>query len=435
MQRPDHPENLASRHAEARQDQARLADASTGPPLTVPAGRASLWLFLTVLITACVTRLMALAVPGHDGDVMVMAGWAERMAEVGPWRFYDGSGSIYPVLLYPLWGLGVLLDGEALDLAIKGFSIPFDLATGVLIFVVFRRRGAARSGVAASSLYLLNPAAILAGPIWGQLDSAGTLPFLGGLVALAAGRHGLAGGFAVIATLVKPQFGLVVLPVIGVAILHWRAHRDAVAVWRTAGGMAVASALVMIPLALHPLRYLDQLGGTAVRQPATSLYAFNPWGLIVGFDVPDDPYVVVAVSLFLLSIAGVLTTLRRRPHLTTLLAVGAALAIAFYFVPTRVHERYLYPAIALLAPFAVVGRLHLAAYVGLSLSWALSLAYALHETTPFTVPEPAASWLTSSAGIWAIGLVLIGSALVWTWLLLFRRPRLPGRRRDPGPGP
>lgn len=400
-----------------------------------PAGRASLSVFVALLVTACVARLLVLEVPGHDGDVMVMAGWAERMAEVGPWRFYDGSGSIYPVLLYPLWGLGALLDGEALDLAIKGFSIPFDLATGVLIFAILRHRGAAWPGVAASGLYLLNPAAILAGPVWGQLDSAGTLPFLGALVALAAGRHGLAGGLAVIATLVKPQFGLVVLPVIGVAVLHWRAHRDAGAVWRTAGGMAAAGAMVMIPLALHPLRYLDQLGGTAVRQPTTSLYAFNPWGLIVGFEVPDDPYVVVAATLLLVSIAGVLTTLRRRPDLATLLAIGAALALAFYFVPTRVHERYLYPAIALLAPFAVVGRMPLAAYVALSLSWALSLVYALHETTPFTVPEPMASWLTSSAGTWAIGLVLIGSAVAWTWLLLFRHPRLPGRRRDPDPGP
>jgi hypothetical protein len=203
--------------------------------------------------------------------------------------------------------------------------------------------------------------------------------------------------------------------------------------WRAAGGMAIAAALVAIPLALHPLRYFDQLGGTAVRQPVTSLYAFNPWGLFAGFDVPDDPYVVLAASLLLVSIAGMLTTLRRGSDFATLLAIGAALALAFYFVPTRVHERYLYPAIALLAPFAVIGPVHLAAYVALSAGFAASLVYALHVTTPFTVPEPAASWLTSPAGIWAIGLVLMSSAVAWTWLLLVRRPRLPGRAPDRGP--
>ncbi|MGI8828449.1 MAG: hypothetical protein ACR2I5_01575 [Candidatus Limnocylindria bacterium] len=395
--------------------------------------RASLGAFVILAVIATIVRLMSLEIPGHDGDVLVMVRWAERMAEVGPWRFYDGSGSIYPALLYPLWGLGAALDGDALDLAIKGFSIPFDLATGALIFAVLRHRGASWPSVAASGLYLLNPAAILAGPVWGQLDSAGTLPFLGALIALAAGRHGLAGALAVIATLVKPQFGLVLLPVIGVAALHWRAQRNIAVMWRAAGGMAIAAALVAIPLALHPLRYFDQLGGTAVRQPVTSLYAFNPWGLFVGFDVPDDPYVVLAASLLLLSIAGVLTTLRRGSDFAMLLAIGAALALAFYFVPTRVHERYLYPAIALLAPFAVIGPVHVASYVALSVGFAASLVYALHVTTPFTVPEPAASWLTSSAGIWAIGLVLMSSAVAWTWLLLVRRPRLPGRAPDRGP--
>jgi hypothetical protein len=111
------------------------------------------------------------------------------------------------------------------------------------------------------------------------------------------------------------------------------------------------------------------------------------------------------------------------------LAVGALLALAFYFLPTRVHERYLFPAIAVLAPFALAGPAYLAAFLGLSVGFAVALLYALHETTPFDLPEPWAGWIVSDAGVWVIGAVLIGSAGWWAWLLGVRRPRLPRRPR------
>jgi hypothetical protein len=195
--------------------------------------------------------------------------------------------------------------------------------------------------------------------------------------------------------------------------------------------MAGAYVALALPLALHPPRYLARLGATATQQPETSLHAFNPWGLIVGFEVPDDPYVGIGAVLVLLGIAGALLGLRRRPSLPVLVGVGAVLVLAFYFLPTRVHERYLFPAVALLAPFAVAGRRELAAYAAISLGFAASLLYALHQTTSFTVPEPWAGWLTGAAGTWVIGIVLMASAAAWAWMLVVRRPRWPSDPRDP----
>ena len=57
-----------------------------------------LLLLFLLLVVSVVVRIAALQVDGHNGDVRVTAGWAVRMAEVGPWRFYEGSGSIYPAL-------------------------------------------------------------------------------------------------------------------------------------------------------------------------------------------------------------------------------------------------------------------------------------------------------------------------------------------------
>lgn len=392
--------------------------------------RRSILLLVLLLVVSVGLRIAALQVEGHNGDVRVTAGWAERMAEVGPWRFYEGSGSIYPALLYPLWALGSDLDGEALLLVIKGLSIPFDVVLGVALWALMRRRSGERAALAIAALYLLNPATILAGPAWGQVDSAGTLPYLAALAALATRQFGLAGGLAVLATMVKPQFGLIVFPVLIVAGLRARTLASWQPMLRAVAGMAGTYLVLAAPLALHPVRYLGLLGDTAVRQPMTSLNAFNPWGLFIGFELPDGPYVGTGTLLLLLGVAGSLLGLRRRPDLAVVLAVGAALVLAFYFLPTRVHERYLFPALALLAPFALAGWRELASYVALSLGFSGSLLYALHETTPFDLPEPWATWVTSDAGVWTIGLVLIGSGIAWAWLLVVRRPRLPRRPRS-----
>ena len=382
-------------------------------------------LLVVLLAVSVVVRMAALQVDGHNGDVRVTAGWAERMAEVGPWRFYEGSGSIYPALLYPLWAIGSDLDGDALLLAIKGLSIPFDIALGIALYALMRRRSGEGTALGVAALYLLNPATILAGPVWGQVDSAGTLPYLAALAALAARQFGLAGGLAVLATMVKPQFGLVILPVLIVAAMRARTLASWQPIIGATLGMAGTYVVLAAPLALHPIRYLGLLGDTAARQPMTSLNAFNPWGLFVGFELPDAPYAGVGMLLLLLGVAGSLLGLRRRPDLAVVLGVGAALVLAFYFLPTRVHERYLVPALALLAPFALAGWRELLSYLALSAGFAASLLYALHETTPFNLPEPWAAWVTSDAGVWAIGLVLIGSGIAWAWLLIVRRPRLP----------
>ena len=396
-------------------------------------GRRGVAVLAVVIALGLVWRLSVLGFEGHHGDVLVMTRWAERMAEVGPWPFYEGSNSVYPALLYPLWALGAALDGPGLTLAVKGLSLPFDLGIAALLAGMLWRRSGPSEAITAAGLFLFNPAALLAGPIWGQVDSAGTLAFLACLLVLARGRHGPAGALGIVALMVKPQFGLVLLPVVAVAALRAGRLRAPRPVLHAFVGMGLAYVILAAPLALHPLRYLDILSSTATRQPFTSLNAFNPWGLFVGFQVPDEPYVLAGTVLLAIGCLAALTVLRRRLDLVTMLTVGALLVLAFYFLPTRVHERYLYPAIAVLAPLALAGRAELVAYLGLSVGFSASLLYALLTTTPFRLPEPVAGALTSPAGIWAIGLVLIVSALAWTWILAVRSPRLPRPRHARAP--
>lgn len=377
-----------------------------------------------LLLVALLARFVALLVPGHNGDTYIMDTWAEAMASVGPGHVYDQVTSVYPALLYPLWPLGVAFDGQPLDLLVKGLSIPFDLGLGVAIALVTARLASPRAALVTAGLYLLNPAAILAGPVWGQVDAAGTLAFLGALVAAAGRRPGLAGGLGVLAGMLKPQFGLVLLPVAAVCVLDALRGRGRGGPLRMLLVGVAVYAVIAAPLALDPARYLGELTNIANFRPFASLHAMNPWGLLMGFETPERGLGWLGLALLLAGLVASVAPLRRRSDLPALLASGAFVAFAFYFLPTRSHERYLFPVLAVLAPLAVRSPRELAAYAALSLAFAASLLYTLVDITPLRLPSPIQSALLTSAAVWVIGIALMGSALAWV-LLAWRRTFAP----------
>jgi hypothetical protein len=371
---------------------------------------------------ALVIRLAALGLDGHSGDMLVISRWAETLAEVGPWGFYAHASSIYPALLYLYWPMGVLFDGEALELAIKASSIPFDLALGALLFMLVRGLAGPWRGLAAAALYLLNPGVLITGPMWGQIDAAGTLLFVAVLAALARPRYALAAALAVLAGLVKPQFGLVFVPVAVLLIRDWRADGRREPMLRVAASALGAYLAVTLPLLLDPIRLVNGVFANAGMKPFVSVSATNPWALLIGYRVPDDGYALVGAALLLAGLVAALLLLRGRRDLWTMLAVGTLIIFAFYFLPTRVHERYLFPAMALTAPFAATSRRSLAAYVATSVAFAASLIASLATSMPQSFGRlPFADALLTPAGLWAMGLTLALAALAQVWLILRRR--------------
>ena len=80
------------------------------------------------------------------------------------------------------------------------------------------------------------------------------------------------------------------------------------------------------------------------------------------------PAIVVGTALLLSTIAVVLVFAARHPERRTLLVALAVLALAFFVVPTRVHERYLFPLYAVGAILAAVSVRWRVAYVLLSVA-------------------------------------------------------------------
>jgi Glycosyltransferase family 87 len=387
---------------------------------------------VTLLVVAALLRIAGLASPGHAGDINAFMQWAEGVARSGLGGYYaQGGDANYPPMLYLLWPLGVALDGAQLAFAIRVLSVPFDLALGWLLYdLVARVTRRERDGLLAAAFYLLNPAVLIVGPIWGQVDGMGALPMVASIVAVARRRPFLAGALAVVAGLVKPQFGIAAFTLLGLGLFWLRSRQGWRRIVLLGIGAALAFVVLLAPLGLGPLRYVQLMGDTFTRYPYISQFGFNPWGVVFGFGDRDEQWFRIGTALGAAGIAGSLWLLRRRRDLVGVLGVGVLIGLAIYFLPTRVHERYLFGAVALLAPLAVLEPRLRWPFVALSLAFFGSLVYVL-VTSPYRIlptPQLAAfpDWaisvmcaIVTAAGAWA----------AWRVMALFRGES----RLDAGP--
>ena len=377
-----------------------------------------------LFLVALLIRLATVGARGFTDDYLELLRWANGMVAFGPWTFYERIGGPvapnYPALLYPLWALGALLDGPALRDAVKGLVIPFDLGIGAVLYRLVRTSAGPGTALLAAALYLLNPAVIIAGPYWGQVDAAGVLPLLLAFWAMDRRHYGRAGAAAALAALVKPQFGVIALVAAVALLVGLLRRREWLPIARAAGGALAVYAAIALPLRLGPLQLIGNLREQAGFYPLTSLYALNPWGVVVGFNVPDAPYALTGLLLLGLGMLAAVTPLWRRQDLAALLAAALFVTFAAYFLPTRVHERYLFAAMVLLAPFAATRARLLGPYVAMSLIFAVGLLYVLWRVVSvagLAVPREIERTLFTEPAMKAIAVALMSVTGYVIWRL------------------
>lgn len=337
-----------------------------------------------------------------------------------------------PGYLYVLWALGYagqLLGGLG-DL-IKLSAILGDLAAAWLVHgMVMDLTGNRRRALLGAAIVLVNPITWFDSTIWGQVDSVGVPFLLLGLRELWRDRPERAAVFATIAAVVKPQLGILVPIVAAVVIgraLAGRTPDEAglepeveeagadepartgpldrlraferrgpgpLRVVTTAVTGLLTGIVLAAPFKLSALDLLRQVAETAGGYPYLTVNAYNPWALVMqgatslattgqwlcdsiagsacppGRETLVGPFWAVAVgtALLLLAILATCVVVARRPDRRTILVGLAVLAIAFFVVPTRVHERYLYPCFALGAILAAISPRWRATYLVLTIA-------------------------------------------------------------------
>ncbi len=386
---------------------------------STPAGLGSLFL------AGFAIRLLFAGGGGFPYDMSSFSAWAQRLAERGPWDFYPRPGEDFfvdypPGYLYVLWGLGKLTNalgaGAPSVLWVKLPPILADLGLAWLVGELATRMAPARisrrypiRGPAAAAI-LLNPAVFFISAVWGQADVILAVLVVGASLLLATGEPTFrreAGGIALLAVALgtKPQ-GAFALPMV-VLFLVWRHVRSgyveadvneragaiAAGIGRVAalaGVGAVAGLALLAPFRLGPVAAFDFYAKASSTYSVTSVFAFNGWGA-VGFWRPDSgpdafrvfgiPALACGLALFSLGGAFVLArawqSLRSGEDEGRVLVFGcASITLVGFAVLTRVHERYLFLPMALVAVFVGARWLRRAFY-------AISALYLINTFFPY----------------------------------------------------
>jgi Gpi18-like mannosyltransferase len=394
-----------------------MTEAEMDPPGTRPPGWASLRFSFAVpaiwplLVIGLILRLGLAFMPGFGVDIGAFHAWSLRLADIGPWDFYEpGYFADYaPGYLYVLWFIGELNEifkfgPDTYEYILKLPSIIADIGSAYLLYRFLEgRREDIRLGAAA--IYLFFPAALLIGAVWGQVDSLGAFFLLLSIYLISRDRP-LPGALAfVVGFVIKPQM-IAALPFLAFWIIRdyprgWLRSglpdiRKALQLWLTitAAGFALMLLLILAFFPDNPLNFIDQLRDSANFYEYNSLNAYNFWS-VDGFFRPDTgdwqstgiSQYTWGIILFAIASVAVIAVLRDRRE-DWALALGSALCLlAFYLFLTRMHERYLFPFFLpfLIACVLAQSRALWAVFVVLGVIHFLDLYFA-YSYYPFVLP-------------------------------------------------
>ncbi len=401
---------------------------------------------MVCLLLALALRLWLAPARGHVHDLDQFKAWTEAALAHGPLQVYSGSTANYPPLaMLPLMAMGAFYqalpipddaDASLFTALLKLPTITADLLTTLIIFHLVRRRHDERAALLSATAYAFQPAIWYTSAWWGQLEALYTLPMLLALATLDRGRPGWAGGLLAAAMLVKPQ-AAVIGPV--VALGSWRRHG-----WRGVARGALAAGLVALAV-LAPLAWSGelpslwaQLRASAGRQLFLTMNAHNLWYLLTfgrgSFAARHLPQPILDtepilgplngwhIGLVLLAAWSLFVLWSwwrsREDNSGSLYLPAAALVIGFFMLPAESHERYLFPALAMLAPLLPERPAVRWLFAALGLTLMLNLLW----VDP-AVPLPG----FAEQLMWGIPMALINTAaLSFTALLILRLPGRPG---------
>lgn len=338
-----------------------------------------------ILFVALIVRVLLFSLQGYQNDTNTFVSWFDTAATHGIRPFYSvTSWCDYPPFnVYIFWTFGSLANavsayGISAVNIVKLAPNLFDLATAALIYIYLRKQLTFKESLLGTALYAFNPAIIFNTAIWGQYDAIYTFFLVFSLMLALKSKPKLSAAAFAIGLLSKPQ-GIALAPLVAYLIYRKNGLKSLLfSVLVFAGSVLV----VIAPFEWsNPVTFLSKIyfgayGGYAY----TSINAFNLWGLF-GLWIPDGNLFILGWTIFGVSTAFTLYVLHKRYNASSEMLVlfsAFMLFFAFFMLPTRIHERYLFPAISILAlmfPFIKKTRLFYAVLTGTLL---VNQAYVLY---------------------------------------------------------
>lgn len=356
--------------------------------MKLPLEKRELAILATLLFVAFMVRFAFFSNQGYQIDTNDFMAWFQHAANVGPRAFYSNIWCDYPPFnVFFFWGFGLLaksLSAFSMNMFVYVMKIPpnlFDMATAFVIFAFILKRLSLKWALAGVTLYVFNPAVVFNAAVWGQFDAIYTFFLVSSLFLMFESKKNLAIVAFMLGVLTKPQ-SIAMAPLFIYLVLRksdWKG-------FLTSLGVAAATFVaVILPFEWtngNPVTWLSNIYfGAYSGYQYTTLNAFNIWGL-GGMWVPDTGGLnILGWVLFGAMAAFTLYLVHKRYDVSNeLLLIFAAFVLffSFFMLPTRIHERYLFPAISMLVlmfPFLKKTRL---VYVVLTTTCFVNQAYVLN---------------------------------------------------------
>ncbi len=304
-------------------------------------------------------------VRGYNTDISCFIGWSERLFESGFQEFYSSNSfSDYPpgylYLLYPIallrsfFGLG--FESPLYLILLKLPAIICDILCGITIYKFAGKNS--KTGFWAGAFFVLNPMVWLNSCMWGQVDSVFTLFILLALILLYERKYVGSALIYAVTLLIKPQ-AVIVFPIYLFNIIELACEKKAEGI-KTAAVSAAGGALLFFALVLpfskdfNPLWIFELYAGTLSSYEYATLNTPNLYGLFGGngisiyeefFGLTFNAWSVIFIMLIcVLSAVIYFGKKEERP----VFEASAFLVTGMYVLSAKMHERYFYPALALL---------------------------------------------------------------------------------------
>lgn len=398
-----------------------------------------------------------------SADVQGYTRWGLTVADAGFGEFYARADADYPpAFIYVMWlvselGGFVAATADTGNVAavtmslMKASTMLFDICAGLLLYLIALNWAgsdpkARRIALTAAAIYLFNPVMYYDSAIWGQTDAVGACLMLLAVIALTRWPSEIAAAIGVLAALVKPQFGVVLIPLIGVVLLrrhlvsgraftteasrereYWTRRDGPVRLLSCALVVIAVFYVVITPFNLDARSFLKLMTATAGGYQYLTVNAFNPWALVGSGSTPpivaataetfgekpswsrDDislvgPLSGVEIGTVLLILGFLLGVARLlwRADRWSIVLVGFYLGMCFFMLPTRVHERYLVPAFAFASLLAAFDPKWLWATIALAAAALINLhsIFGMRDTVAWTIVHlPMSEIMRTPAGV------------------------------------
>ena len=396
---------------------------------------------IILLIGFLVRVILAYAVAGYPNDIACWIGWSSAAADKGIAGLYDGEVFIdyppgYMYILYVVgWINKIPFLAQSTAAIVKLPPILADIGMAILIYKLAKSKLSNKAAIVLGTLYYFSPAIITDSAAWGQIDSLLALMVAGYLIFLNRRNFIAAGVLLGTGVLIKTQM-ILFAPVYVLAWIYYIKEQDIKKASAKAsigvGAGIGAFLLISSPLIFkYGLKYIIDLYINILSSySSVSLNACNIWPLLGGmWEKVETSFLGLTYNFWgyagmILAVVIFFAAAIKDKNHKNIFFHAALLITGIFMLSGKMHERYMYPAMALLLisymytkdrrPFTLFGIFSITQFANISLVLANQYIFGFGLGQFFTSMASAQSlgeWLANfDMNLWTMGISLTALA-------------------------